>query len=375
MVRSWLESGEVILRRRLRRLEDGLAVPLQVQILEADQLDGSREEVLGDSGARIVQGVEFDAIERIVAYWLLRSHPGESTIGLRSLGNTSIRVSSSDVAHLFEPTRPGQTRGIPWLTPGMRRFRELDSYEDAELMRKRVEACVSAFVTSDEAEEEGIAAKVTDSDGKVLETLEPGTVAYLRGGKTITFNSPSTVGGYADFKRAEIQSIAVAAGLTYELVSGDLSRVNYSSIRAGLIEFRRLVRNLRTNFVIPMACDPVWRWFVEAGIASGALPLPAGRTAAEVYPVRWGAARFEEVDRAKEAKADLEELTSGVATYPEILARRGEDWIEVLDEHVRFKAEAEARGLSFPFMAPAPAPAMDEEDPDSDDSSESEVPP
>jgi hypothetical protein len=109
----------------------------------------------------------------------------------------------------------------------MRRFRDLDSYEDAEIMRKRVEACVTAIVYGDELEEEGIAAKVTDANGNIVETMEPGLIAYARGGKEIEFNTPSAVGGYAEFKRCEIQSIAAATGLTYELLSGDLSRVNY----------------------------------------------------------------------------------------------------------------------------------------------------
>ena len=370
-VRSWLESGEVLLRRRRRRPEDGLPVPLQVQVIEADQLDSLKSEELGASGARIVQGVEFDAIERIVAYHVRRNHPGEAAAGLRGISQDTSRVEAADVAHLFEPTRPGQVRGVPWLTPGMRRFRDLDSYEDAEIMRKRVEACVTAIVYGDELEEEGIAAKVTDANGNLVETLEPGLIAYARGGKEITFNAPSSVGGYAEFKRAEIQSIAASVGLTYELLSGDLSRVNYSSIRAGLIEFRRMVRQLRANVVIPMTCDPLWRWFVEAAVASGQLPMPpAGVSLEDAFPVRWSAARFEEVDRVKESSADEAELKNGTATLPQVLARRGEDWLDVLDEAERVKSEIEARGLSFPWLTgkapPAAAPADPAEDADSE---------
>lgn len=373
-VRSWLESGEVLLRRRRRRVEDGLPVPLQIQVIEADQLDSAKNEELGTSGARIVQGVEFDAIERIVAYHVRRNHPGETSAGLRGLSQDTSRVPSEDVAHLFEPTRPGQVRGVPWLTPGMRRFRDLDSYEDAEIVRKRVEACVTAIVYGDELEEEGIAAKVTDSDGNVVETLEPGLIAYARGGKEITFNTPSSVGGYADFKRAEIQSIAAAVGLTYELLSGDLSRVNYSSIRAGLIEFRRLVRQLRSNVVIPMACDPMWRWFIEGAVAAGSLPMPpAGMTLEDAYPVRWSAARFEEVDRVKEAAADLAELTAGTATLPQVLARRGEDWLDTLDEAARVRDEIEARGLSFPWLSGSTPAAEPEDNAPEDDAPEDDA--
>ena len=42
IVRSLVESGEVLVRLRERRVEDGLPVPLQLQVLEADHLDSRR---------------------------------------------------------------------------------------------------------------------------------------------------------------------------------------------------------------------------------------------------------------------------------------------------------------------------------------------
>src|SRR6056297_4355921 len=39
--REMVEAGEVLLRRRLRRASDGLPVPLQLQVLEADLLDAT----------------------------------------------------------------------------------------------------------------------------------------------------------------------------------------------------------------------------------------------------------------------------------------------------------------------------------------------
>jgi hypothetical protein len=59
-----------------RRLEDGLPVPLQLQLLEPDHLDtGKTAELPG--GGFVLQGVEFDALGRRRAYWLFPVHPGE----------------------------------------------------------------------------------------------------------------------------------------------------------------------------------------------------------------------------------------------------------------------------------------------------------
>jgi capsid protein len=37
-----------------------------------------------------------------------------------------------------------------------------------------------------------------------------------------------------------LEASAVGTGLTYDQVAGDLTQANYSSLRAGKIEFRRL---------------------------------------------------------------------------------------------------------------------------------------
>ena len=50
IVRSLVESGEVLVRLRERRVEDRLPVPLQLQVLEADHLDSGKTDELRDGG-------------------------------------------------------------------------------------------------------------------------------------------------------------------------------------------------------------------------------------------------------------------------------------------------------------------------------------
>jgi hypothetical protein len=74
--REMVEAGEVLVRRRLRRASDGFAVPLQLQVLEADFLDATRSSDVG--AGRIVQGIEFDPVGKRRAYWLHPEHPGDA---------------------------------------------------------------------------------------------------------------------------------------------------------------------------------------------------------------------------------------------------------------------------------------------------------
>ena len=61
ILRTMAESGSCLVRRRIRRPEDGLAIPLQLQVLEPDHLDTSRDIALLTNGGTIEQGIEFDA--------------------------------------------------------------------------------------------------------------------------------------------------------------------------------------------------------------------------------------------------------------------------------------------------------------------------
>ena len=73
-----------------------------------------------------------------------------------------------------------------------------------------------------------------DEDGVVEASLEPGTMQRLKPGQDVRFAEPADAGSsYEGFFRNQLRAVATAAGVTYEQLSGDLTQVNYSSIRAG----------------------------------------------------------------------------------------------------------------------------------------------
>ena len=59
------------------------------------------------------------------------------------------------------------------------------------------------------------------------------------------------------------------------LVSGDLEGANYSSMRAGLVEFRRRLESWQWGIIIPQLCDPLWRRFVQVAVLAGLIPADA----------------------------------------------------------------------------------------------------
>ena len=337
--REMVEAGEVLVRRRARRASDGLAVPVQLQVLEADFLDAGKTGALGN-GRQAVQGIEFDALGKRRAYWLHDRHPGDAIGALTGGGRGGFKskpVPATEIAHIYEKQRT-QARGVPWGAPVIRTLRDLDDYEVAELVRKKTEACVTAIVLGADEAEQGIAPTVVDADGNHVEQFEPGLIAYARGSKEIRFNQPAATGGYAEYKRASLHTVGAGFRVPYELLTGDLSQVNYSSIRAGLVEFRRMIDAAQWQLFIPMFCAPLWRWFTEAAWAAGQIPEPVVRVA-------WSPPEFEAVDPQKDAMADLLALRSGTTTLAEAIARKGRNPDAVLAEIAAMNAKLDELGI------------------------------
>lgn len=356
--RAAIESGDVFIIRQWR--SDVQGVPLRLRVLEADMLDTTHRSMRDlAEGHRLVDGVELDANDEPVAYWFHRAHPGDS-VWLGVL-RESIRVPAADVAHFYVPLRPGQHRGFPFLAPVLDDMRDLDDYELAEIVRKKVEACIAAVVIPGEGEvrrdprttgEGQIAPTLVDSDGRVIEQLEPGIVASLEGGKEIKFLTPTTQSD-PEWRRGKLRSMAVGVGLTYEQLAGDLSQVNYTSYRAGAIDFRRDIERLRLHWFEPWAMDPIARWFVEAAFVAGLVDQPR-------VPVAWSSPRWQSVDPVKDAAADVAEVDAGFAIEADKIAERGYDPDDFL------RRQKEWRQKKDKVLGPPPAP-----DPPPQDSADS----
>jgi lambda family phage portal protein len=321
VARTVFESGECLVRFRQRRSADGFKIPIQLQVLEPDYLDHTKTQKT-ETGY-IIQGVEFDLVGRRVYYWLFGQHPGDVVqTGVRGgLSFQSARVPASEVLHIYRKDRPGQIRGVPWLAPVVITLRDLDEYEEAELVRKKIEACFAAFVTQPQGPEGPSLGPAADDSttGHRVESFEPGMIEYLKPGEEITFASPSYAAGYRDYVAAKQAQIATGLQLTYEQLTGDLSRVNYSSYRAGLLSFRNGIEAFRWLTFIPMLCIPVWNRFTQVAFTAGAIP-ESGPFRAEWTPPGFGS-----VDPYKDSVATLNRIRTGTLTLRQAIAEQGYD--------------------------------------------------
>ena len=348
--RAMLEGGEAIIRLRWRRVEDGLPVALQIQVLESEHLPLAMNREL-QNGNVVRAGIEFDRVGRRVAYHLYRSHPNDGGLAPMSGagGVDTVRVSAEEVIHLFRPLRPGQIRGEPWLARALVKLNELDQYDDAELVRKKTAAMFAGFITRLTPEDNLLGEGSADANGVALAGLEPGTLQILEPGEDIKFSAPADVGSsYAEFMRQQFRAVAAAMGSTYEMLTGDLTQVNYSSIRAGLLEFRRRCEAIQHGVIVHQLCRPIWRAWMDQAVLEGALVLPAySRRRRDYQTAKWIPQGWQWVDPQKEFNALKLAIRAGLMSRSEAISAYGYDAEDVDREIAADNRRAAEFGIVF----------------------------
>lgn len=339
IARAGFETGECLIRFWMRRPGDGLRVPFQIQVLEADYLDTGKTESLKDG--YIIQGVEFDQIGKVRGYWLFGQHPGE-VVTYSTRGSMSKFVAAEYVSYYGELERPGDVRAVTRFAPVMNKLRDVDEYASAEIFRKKTEACLAAVVTTTEGVDgPTLGGKMTDAGGNTIEQLQPGMIAYTQPGQGINFMAPSSAGDYSEHKKAELREVATGLGMPYTVMADDLSDVNYSSYRGGAVSFRDDIEEHRYNWFIPQVLDPIWRRFIDAAVMAGELPQGTP------YSVKWNPPPFDLLDRKAEAEADEKELQIGKISFPQLCGNQGLDPEKQIEEITKWRPRLDAAGVTF----------------------------
>lgn len=308
-------DGECLIRLRPRLASDNLPVPLQLQLLEIDWLDSTRNG-LGEGTNVIVSGIEYDVLGRIVGYWLWDQHPGDTGL-IGGLRRQSKRVPASSIIHYFAPERPGQGRGFTRLSSVIPRVRDLQLYEDSEIARKNLETRLSVIYSGDAEElgNPGPNGAAPNTAAGELGDLPSGGFAAIPAGSKMEVVAPTAAPGYVDYVKFQLHLIAAGLGTTYELCTGDMREVNFSSARVRQLDLRRDIEQHQWLTLVPRLLLPLRRAFIDAGVLAGKF--------ARNYGVEYSMPKWDYVNPAQEVEADISEISMGLSTVSEKLRRRG----------------------------------------------------
>jgi len=328
VMRTVIEAGDCLI---IRRRTSGNRVPIELQVVEIEFLDTNKNSTIaGSDGSFTFMGIEFDKRGKRKGYWLYDKHPNDVlTYGV----SVSKFVPAKDVIHVFEQIRAGQMLGVPFGVSSFLRVRDMDEYNDAQVVKQKIAACYSVFITANGG------GHVADTLAKreEIERIEPGMINVLSAGEDVAFGTPPTVENFAEFSRTIMQGVAAGFGTTYENLTGDLNNVNFSSGRMGWIEHHRNIEDWQWNLIIPQFCDKVADWFLEAAQLAG-----IGNGQGEF---QWTPPRREMIDPVKEGKALMQLVRGGFMSLRDAIREQGYDPEEVFKEIAETNKELDRLGI------------------------------
>lgn len=351
VARGFISAGECFARERPRRADDGLTVPLQIQLLESEMLPHLDADAWPGlpNGHRIRQGIELNRIGRRTAYWFYREHPGDKpgTVGNADL----VRVPAAEVMHIYEPQRPGQLRGVSDFAPVLARLRGVLNMDDAVLERQMIANLFAVFYTREAAQQAGTDPLTGqpvehDDDGTPMAGLEPGSGMELPAGMDVKFSNPPDAGtNYGDFMRNANQGVAAGWGVPYELLTGDLRDVSDRALRVILNEFHRYCEQRQWQILIPQWCQRVRNAWARACVLAGHIGLGDFTGACEVT---WSPHAWAYLHPVQDVDAKIKEKEAGLKSRGGIIAERGDDVEEVDAERAEDAAREQRLGLGHP---------------------------
>lgn len=362
VIKACARDGEALVRV-VRGASAANPFGFALQVLDVDRIDTQLVRAPRGGQNEIKMGVEIDGFGRAVAYWLRPYHPGEIFLVDNSAVGGHVRVPAPDILHVYQPERPEQLRGLPWMHAAMVRLNNLGGYEEAAVIAARVGASkMGFFETPDGAPpKDG-----EDEEGVPYTEVEPGQFGVLPVGTEFKpFNPDYPHQMYEQFVKACLRGISSGMGVAYHALANDLTSVSFSSIRSGTLEERDQWMSIQEWF-IDAFLEPVYAQWLQAALAFGQVKLDNG-SALSVAKIEkfsahaWQPRRWQWVDPRADMEANILAVESGFKSRQAICAELGVDFEDVL---VQLKAEQDmAEKMGVKLGKPLPTPPASPPDP------------
>lgn len=339
-----------------------------VQMVDADRLSnpwGAMETSL------LRGGVERNVHGAPQAYHIRMAHPNDYT-NFDSYRWKRVLARKpwgrEQVLHIFEQSRPDQTRGISDMVAALKAMKVTQKFRDITLQNAVLNATYAASIESELPAEQVYAAlgagnvqgnaifdyanafleaidqyagtsRNMQIDGVKIPHLFPGTKLQLR-----PAGNPGGVG--SDFEMSLLRYIAANLGVSYEQLSKDFSKTNYSSARAGFGETWKYMRAAKKAVADRMANFAFLLWLEEALVKNQITSIPSLSPGWQYEPMvmealgqaTWIGTGSGQIDELKETQAAVLRVKNNLTTREHEIAKLGGDYRLVFKQQAREKA-------------------------------------
>lgn len=326
---SMITNGESLIRR-ITVADKALAVPLQLQLIEADLINDNE-----DNYTDRFQGINVTSdVNRPVSIRVYSNNPD----GYNFSGN-SIDIPMKDLVHLKEDFRPGQLRGVSWLATIILTLRDLGKAQSSELSRQAVASLFVGVIQGGDKDRMPGATERSDSSGILDAKMSPATFYHTREGETVTFSSPAASSGFDTFTKINLERIAAGLRIPYYALSGDYKNVNFSTSRMAENKSFDILNPIRQTILVNNLLGKITNWFIDAIKLRG---IPDFNLKSVIPPMIPSV-----VDAQKENSVTIKELDNGLISWSEAVRKVGRDPDLVKKQIFEDAAWFKEHGFSF----------------------------
>jgi lambda family phage portal protein len=350
VVTTVARDGECFaIKRRSKNLPHGIAI----QLVDPVGLDPTHFETL-NNGNRVKHGIEFNTDEQPVAYWF-RDWDERQVGYVLGTGKKYQRIAAEDVIHVFVVECIGQKRGLPWTRTALFRMRNLAAFEDAAIINARIGASKMGFFKDTDADPE-------DTDDLPMDA-EPGVFENIGSREFQQWNPQFPEQSIEAFTRSCLRSIAVGLGVSYNNLAGDLTSVNFSSIRQGALDEREVWKGLQ-QFFISAWCEQLYPEWLQMALLMEKIRVPTKAGGSGALPfikldkykqAAFTGRRWSWIDPKTEVEANSIAIGQKLVSRSEIIRQMGGDPDDVWAECQREEEALDALGL-VPDLLPGSPP-------------------
>ena len=270
-------NGDVfVLLPRVKR--PGFPYNLKIQAIEADRVCNEGNAADTDVFAG---GIRKDEYGAPVEYHILKKHPG-NTYSYKNADWMKVpafgkKTGLRNIIHLYQPTRPGQSRGVPDLAPVIELIKSLGSYTSNEALATEIASLFTVFIKSDAGDAEIDITETQDETGATSSDkdlkLISGAIVGLSPGESIETANPGRPNtAFDSFILSVSRQIGVAVNLPFEILVKHFTK-SYSAARASLLTAWKYFITERTWLAMNFNQTIKEIWMYEA-VATGRIKAP-----------------------------------------------------------------------------------------------------
>jgi lambda family phage portal protein len=331
-VASLVRDGEILIRDIYKNGQ------YFIQVLDSERIVTK----YNDPNQNILSGIKTDEYGFPIAYYLKDELTDYSTYKA---------YDAKQINHVFNKINPEQIRGYSYIAPVAIQLSQLEGFQEAAIIAARTGASKMGFYTLDSSNDPSVLADNDASTDDLYDSVAPGQFGILPSGydfKSFDPQYPDAV--YKDFVKTTLRTIAAGLNVSYNSLANDLESVNYSSIRAGVIEEREHYKIIQT-LIETKLLNPIFEKWLKNALTTGILKLNDKSFGIDKFDkfndYRFVGRRWLWVDPKKDAEANILAINAGLTSITDVIEEKGEDLINLLEKIKRERDLLEQYGITL----------------------------